>query len=242
MSQSEVTTPKEVITPKQTTRQIENEKISNKFKRKKKKEASGVSVSQRANGKWQAISSHNIKFGIASSQESGGDGRVDKNISGLAITTRNRPFTKNCPTTRNSIFMCFGNGRQFEHFQYQSLTTLYPANKLSESSKKKKKNGGGGGGGWGEKEMNELNFVNMFVHLKNECANLEEQISRLQSENQELKSKTATLEDRYEKDVQQLQATLDEHVQMIASLQEELSNKEKTLQLVEQQEQQIKEK
>ncbi|ETO03705.1 ATPase associated with various cellular activities AAA_5 [Reticulomyxa filosa] len=78
--------------------------------------------------------------------------------------------------------------------------------------------------------------------LKNECANLEEQISRLQSENQELKSKTATLEDRYEKDVQQLQATLDEHVQMIASLQEELSNKEKTLQLVEQQEQQIKEK
>ncbi|ETO02090.1 hypothetical protein RFI_35346, partial [Reticulomyxa filosa] len=79
--------------------------------------------------------------------------------------------------------------------------------------------------------------------LKTHCASLEDHLSMVQSESHELRSKLTTIEDRYEKDFQQLQSSLEEHTQMVIQLQQDLMMKEKALQVMEQQHlSQLKEK
>ncbi|ETO21792.1 hypothetical protein RFI_15411 [Reticulomyxa filosa] len=63
------------------------------------------------------------------------------------------------------------------------------------------------------------------------------------NESHELRSKLTTIEDRYEKDFQQLQSSLEEHTQMVIQLQQDLMIKEKASQVTEQQHlSQLKEK
>ncbi|ETO25806.1 hypothetical protein RFI_11334, partial [Reticulomyxa filosa] len=76
-------------------------------------------------------------------------------------------------------------------------------------------------------------FPTYFMcHQKNNGQIVEKPSS---NENNLLQAKLRTVEDRYEKDIQQLQTGLEEHTQMVIQLQQELVNKEKTLQIIEQQ-------